>query len=495
MATLWNPRLVIHSFILSPLPRIPSKILAIGVAASVFPAPPAAEAQAVTTVRESEFRSRWQNFQVDLPRDVPLREPLPDGETAPDAASPRRSLRSFFQNGPVVLRGSLALGWETSNEQRSAAAESSPKSSFFAAPTIALFYDREVGPWDVSLRYSGGYVHFFTPDYLGDGKSGIQSHTAGADVRFRGTRLELRSNAAASYGSGYDIQRGDQSDRLIFTELLAADYQIGEFMRAGASGSISHALYPSDAAGPEDSQTILTSSLYGDYFWTGRTRFRIELGAGTDTQNTGGASFERDYSQALFRVNYRASGKLGIDVGVGGGVVEDSNAQVTTSDSGGFRMIYTLAMDYAPTEKTSARLYFGLDGVSIRPEFALTVNWHPRQNTFAYLSIYQRTNLSTIVLAQDRTTRGVLASVRQRLFGRVDLSLGGGYELEEIAEGSSSSATGDDGYYFVAGGLSWQMNAWAAWHLDSRVGSNRYQTGTEDDGLQARTTLSLRLTF
>ena len=438
----------------------------------------------------SGFRSRWQNFQVDLLRDAPLRE-LPT-EAAPNAPTPRaapNNTRSFFKTVLLSSRR-LAGGWEASNERRSAATESSAETSFFAAPSIALFYDREVGPWNVSLRYSAGYVYFFTPDYLGPGETGIHSQTAAADILYRGTRLDLRSNATASYGSGFDIERSGQSDRFVFTELLAADYQVGEFTRAGANAGVSYALYPSDSAGPEDSQSRFSSSIYGDYFWTGRTRLRLELGAGTENQSTGGSSIDRSYTQTMLRVNYRATEKLTVDAGLGFGVIEDTNPQSSGKD--GFRTIYTLSLAYAPTEKTSALLYFGLDATNIRPEFSLAVNWHPRENTYASLSIYQRTNLSTLVLAEDRTTRGILASLRQRLFGRVELGLGGGYELEKTED---DQAGDDEGFYFVAASLAWQMNAWAAWQLESRVSSRRDQGGTEDDGLQTRASVSFRLTF
>lgn len=493
MRTPRNPRFDFTFRKVSQLPRLPRRFVAIGVAASVLPVPRAADAQSVMTVRESEFRSRWQNFQVDLPRDTPLRELPAEGDAESPKPRATQSLRAFFQNGPVVLRASLAIGWETSNEQRftTATAGNSAKSSFFAAPGVGLFYDREIGAWNVSVRYSAGYVYFFTPDYLGGGDNGIQSQTAAADIQFRGTRLDLRSNAAASYGSGFDIERGGQSDRLLFSELLAADYQVAEFIRVGANAGISYALYPSDSEGPEDTQSRFSSALYGDYFWTGRTRFRLEMGAGSENQTTGGASTDRTYTQALFRVNYRASEKLTMDVGLGVGVVEDSSPQASGKD--GFRTIYTLALDYAPTEKTSMRLYFGLDGTNIQPEFSFALNWHPRENTFASLSIYQRTNLSTLVLAEDRTTRGFLVSLRQRLFGRVEFGLGGGYELERIEDGGSSSD--DDAYYFVAGSLSWQMNAWAAWQLESRAASPRGQSAGGDNDLQTRTSVSLRLTF
>ncbi len=485
-----TPRFTINFPRVTQLPRLPCRLFAIGVAAAVLPAPRVADAQSVMTVRESEFRSRWQNYQVDLPRDTP---PSAEGEAA--AQRPKQSVRSFFQNGPVVLRASLGLGWESSNEQRYTATTNSAESSLFAAPSIALIYDREIGPWDVSVRYSGGYVYFFTPDYLGGGKNGIQSQTAGADFQYRGTRLDVRSNTAASYGSGYDIQRADQSDRLIFSQLLAADYQVGEFIRAGANAGFGYAFYPSDADGTEDSQIRFSSALYADYFWTGRTRLRLEAGAGNETQTTGGSTFDRTYSQALFKVNYRASEKLTAELGLGVGVVEDSNALDTGNN--GFRTIYTLALDYAPTEKTSVRLYFGLDGTNIRPEFSLAVNWHPRENTYATLSVYQRANLSTVVLAQDQLTRGVLGSVRQRLFGRVDLAVGGGYEVETALDSgdSNSSSSDPDAYFFVGGSLSWQMNSWASWQLDSRVASRRYQTSSQDQNLQTRTSISLRLTF
>ena len=73
-------------------------------------------AQTVPTVRETEFRSRWADLQVDRPREeVPSEAPV---ATAEPESIPRMvaAVRSFFRNSPVNLRGGVSAGWEYSNE-------------------------------------------------------------------------------------------------------------------------------------------------------------------------------------------------------------------------------------------------------------------------------------------------------------------------------------------------------------------------------------------
>jgi hypothetical protein len=309
-------------------------------------------AQTVPTVRETEFRSRWVDLQVDRPREE-VHPEKPEASAEPESV-PRMvaAVRSFFRNSPVDLRGGLSAGWEYSNEYSSFQPDkNTSNSSFFVAPVIAAFYDRDIGPWTVSARYSAGYVYYFDDNYYpGTGANTLPSQTAGLDLRLERARLRVQSNAAGSYGSGFDIERGDQTERLALSESLAADYQLTEYLRTGVAGSAGYEHYSGESGGFDDRHTRLAGTLYGDYFWTGKTRLRLELGTGSESQDNASSSvLDRTYAQALMRAYIQWSEKVYIEAGAGLALFEESGIDGASEE--GLRPVYQVSIAYTPRKR------------------------------------------------------------------------------------------------------------------------------------------------
>ena len=454
-------------------------------------------AQTVSTVREVEFRSRWSNYHVDQPQVEAANTTQTDEERGIGPL-----LRSLFRTGPIILRGAVTTGWEFSNERfRNAQIQMREpgKSSFFVAPAVAVSYDRAMGPWTVSFRYSAGYLRYLEDNYAsstngGAGASGGLSQTTGLDIARHGSRLAIRSNTAASTGTGYDVERDGQTYRATIAEALFAEYSLTEFLHAGINASAGYDSFSDPGGGSDTSRTYWAASLYGEYVLTGKTTVRIEFGAGHENQLAGGQSaFERTYYQALLRATWQPTAKLTLTPAVGVGLLDQTGSATQTPD--GLRTVYSLAVDYTPTEKTVLRLYAGVEGTSARPEFSLALRWHPREDTVFNLSIYQQSGLSNVVAVQSRTTRGALASIQQRFFQRIDTGLTVGWEQEETDDTSALGIVNEDPYYFLSASAAWQINSWLTWQAQSVTSSRRSSAATVGAGNQTRASVSLRLTF
>lgn len=86
-----------------------------------------------------------------------------------------------------------------------------------------------------------------------------------------------------------------------------------------------------------------------------------------------------------------------------------------------------------------------------------------------------------------------MASFRQRLFGRVEASLSGGYEQNESLLNDSGAE--EDPYYFVAAALGLPVNRYVTLQTQVRTSSRRNNFVETQDGQQTRASISLSLTF
>ncbi len=454
----------------------------------------------INSVREEEFRSRWADYQVD--RRLPQQATDPSASSATEDQGGFLSLfsRSFsdhLRNGPFQLRADLSAGYEFTNEQNLRiihpnGAESSP----FISPALGVSYNRELGAVTLSARYSVGYVYYLDQSYLAvNHNGGILSQTAGLDLGVEGSRTTLASNTSASYGNGQDIESGEQRGQLTITEGFTGVYTLTEYTQLGVTGTLGYSDYTGGTVADTDA-TNVSGTVYGDYVFTGKTRLRLELGAG-DVRQTADTSnrSDRSYYQALFHVNYIASPKLSFDAGLGYGLQNDSSVQGRKED--GSHVIYTFTVNYVPTEKTSVSFHVGYEGVDVDPDLSLQVHWQPRLNTTVGLSVYQNSNFSTFLEAQSLVTRGVLVSVQQTFFGKVTVGLSGGAEQSKgySSLGSQQGSDYQDPYYFGAVTLLWQFNSSLALQAYYRGYTGQAGLATNHDGLQSRASASLRLTF
>ncbi len=149
------------------------------------------------------------------------------------------------------------------------------------------------------------------------------------------------------------------------------------------------------------------------------------------------------------------------------------------------------------TVEAQEMLRFGYEGVDVAPSFGLQVDWQFRPTTAASLSLYQNSNFSTYEVDTNLLTRGVLASVQQRLFARVDVSLSGGVEQSEGYGRQPRGQTpySEDPYLFAGISGLWQINSYLALQGYYRGYTGQAGAVVQQSGLQSRASLSLRLTF
>ena len=445
-------------------------------------------AQTVSTVREAEFRSRWTDYQVDKVREKTKK---------PEEDEPTDLLSRFTQFGPLEFHGGLTTGWEYSNEQNILNNQSNPtSSSLFVAPSLLANYEKELGTWSLSALYSVGWLYYLDPNYSGSNGDVTTSQTANLSLLRMNDRVTIRSTTNGSSGTGFDIERGQSTDRLAVSETFSVEYQLSEYMRTGVSGSLSYDDYstPGNSQNATNStNTRYSGAIFLDNFWTEKTAYRLELSGGGESQKNGSVTgTERSYAQGVLRVNYGPTSKLAFTVSAGLGVRNEPQTINNTQD--GLRAVYSLTTNYTPSEKTSARLYLGIEGATSQPEFTFAVTWHPREFTFLDLSIYQQTGLSNFATTDERLSKGFLISFRQRLFTRLDSSVSGGYE-QNASIINGSAANEEDPYYFVALGLGWRINNYLNWQGQIRSSSRRNTFGTSQSGQQTRASFSLSLTF
>jgi hypothetical protein len=489
-------------------PRAVGAVLAVLLLASATPvaAQLAGSAGAPTfdTTREDEFRSRWADYQVDRPPD-PNAPATSDNnqDQAGLLAAFGRSFSDHFRTGPLQLRADLSAGYEYTNEtalrvENPHGTDESP----FLAPALGAFYNQELGPLTVSARYSLGYVYYLQQSYLAaDHSGGIFSQTAALDLSLDGKRAQFTSSSSASQGTGEEVESGELRDRLTVAELLNGVYTVTDYTQIGASGGLNYASYSggtsalnSTAYADSSSTTTVSGQLFGDYIVTGKTRLRIEFGAGDEDQTVSGASDSNlSYYQALLSVNYLPAPKLTLDGGLGWGLQYNS-AAIGKQDMSS-HPVYSVTISYAPTVKTAASLHVGYEGVDVAPDFSLLAHYQARQNTALELSAYQSSNYSTFLASENLVTRGVLASVQQRFFDKVEVALGSGAEQDEEYLNDSEHGGFTAPYYFASISILWQFNPSFALQSYYRGYTGQAGQAYASHGLQSTASVSLRLTF
>jgi hypothetical protein len=456
------------------------------------------------TTREDEFRSRWADYQVDRPPD-PNAPATGDnsGESSGLLAAFGRSFSDHFRTGPLQLRADLSAGYEYTNETALRVEDPhGTDESPFLAPALGAFYNQELGPLTVSARYSLGYVYYLEQSYLAaDHSGGIFSQTAGLDLSLDGKRSKFTSSTSASQGTGEDVESGELRDRITVAELLNGVYTVTDFTQVGASGGLNYASFSggtsalnSAAYADSSSTTTVTGQLFGDYIVTGKTRLRIEFGAGDEDQAVGGTGDSNlSYYQALLSVNYLPAPKLSLDGGLGYG--QQYNSAVMGKQNMTSHAVYSVTISYAPTVKTAASLHFGYEGVDVAPDFSLLAHYQARQNTALELSAYQNSNYSTFLASENLVTRGVLASVQQRFFDKVEVALGSGAEQEEEYLDNAQQGGFSTPYYFASISFLWQFNPSFALQAYYRGFTGQAGQAYPSHGLQSTASVSLRLTF
>jgi hypothetical protein len=499
------------------------RIYGIGIAAclAMFTLPAGATAQTVLTVREAEFRSRWAGPQEDriiTPQYFAPDGGLDEGETGELIGEEEDQGLGFVGNvdriaenlkrglrfGPLDFQLGLATGWEyTSQNSRGTDTDFADNNSFFAAPSLGIRYEREIGVWSVAARFGAGYRYYFNQDYTAAGTGNQRNPlalTAGIDIGYNTSRLSVNLTASASSGTGYDAIAGSNSLQTSAATALTIRYIITEEFSVGAAGSFSYTntgdiqVAEGESSQPDNYSMNIGASVFADYLVTPKTNVRLIASAGQDLQEFTGETGEgRRYFDAMLLLTYQIAPKFSVDAGGGIGYVSDQN--IPDGKYTGFRPVYTAGINYTPTEKTYFKAKFGMQGADIQPNFSLVAGWNVREKTRLSLSLYQNQGFSTLSPDQYNVTRGILGTVSQRLFKGVDLSLSGGYERSEYVSLTNDdlpdSDEGPRDYFLTNATLYWRIREWLAWQNTFMLTSGQ----GENNQLQTRFSSSLNLTF
>jgi len=472
----------------------------------------AANAQTVapTTVEQAVFRYRWVGepadrgtlpssiYQADDTRGLAgFLQALRTAAAAQEEGSAGMGLRL----GPVIVHPAVTLGWEYSDENADATeGKKSSNNSAFIVPALTVGYFREVGPWTVDARYSGSYTFYTDPNYNSSGGGGGDNpfqNTASLLLGLEGSRYTIQANAGLSYGSGFNIESGQNDTQLSWTGSLTGDYQLTEDAKIGGSLSASQDIISQTETSPTGTLGAYEGKAYADYAWTGKTRFRLELGAGQDSQGLSENSNQsRQYGQILGIVIYEPTPKLNISAGIGCRYVSGTGGG--EAEEVGFRPAYRVKASYQITEKTSASASLGMEGTDLRPSFNFQWTWEPRLNTSFAINVYQTQEYSTVLTSQARVTRGVAASIAQTFFSRAQVTLSGGFEQWDYvgttndAEGVTDNQNQARNFAFVSCGLSYRIQDWVFLNGLLWIGSDR---DGQSSSPQVRANVGLTFTY
>ncbi len=441
----------------------------------------------VQTVREAEFRSRWLNPSVDRVSAAETATALREAAASDAAGRLRSTLHDFFKNGPLQLRGSVTVGWETATNRENRDSGRS-ESSFFGGLSSLAAYTRAIGPWDLDGAYSVGFRYYADPNYSGTGRGGNDlTQALRLEAGTAGLRSTLRNSFSATSGSGRDIQAGDERSRLTISDRLSLGYQLTEFTALSATVSGRHYQLSGGERATDESGTAAAAALRATYFWTGKTTLNAEAGTGYATRE-GVDPSTGSYLQALAGVGYVPTAKLSLGLRAGVALREVSEGR--DAGGSGLRPVFQFATVWVPTEKTAASLTLELLGNDLAPQLALAVRWQPRVNTGVQVSVYQRSGFSEFDLESDELSRGVLLAVNQRLLSKIALGLSGGVELTERAR--DERAGGSEPYYFFAATAAWSLTPASSLETYYRISTDR---GASPAGREWETRAGIQLSL
>ncbi|MEI7962735.1 MAG: hypothetical protein WCI42_02785 [Verrucomicrobiota bacterium] len=487
-------------------------------------------AQGVPTVQGTQFRSQWVGEQVDQ---IPLTGTITPlnglGAVVGTLQTPDQvqrevdaSMAGVQAKSPFAIHPALGVGWQISNQgltnSTSAGQNSgnnySTGSSPFIAPSTALIYEREHGPFSVLAGYSAGFKYYSNQDYVANGTGSQRnplSQTALFRVKVEMSRYIADTTMTASSGSGYDISSAGNNTQTSFAANSAFKYLLSSSTAVAVNGGYSFMNYSGSTATPNNNTTSLYGNLAPIYEVSDKTFLSSLLGAGLSSQSlqsgtavTGNApttsqqSASRQYAQLLGKVKYVFTAKTVADISLGARYVTSSN--ISSAKDDGLLPAWALGLSYTPTEKTSATFSMGLQGTDVIPALNFLLNWSPREKTKFTLGVSQTEGFANSLTTQYLVTRSLIGSVSQKLFTNVNFLLGGGYAQQEFINLSSTQTTGQNtsqlasNYYLANASLIWSIRDWV--NLNNTLYYNTGQNASGANGAtQAQAWYSISMNF
>lgn len=488
-------------------------------------------AQGVPTVQETQFRSQWVGQQVDQ---IPLTGTITPlnglGGVVGILQTPDQvqrevdaSMAGVKAKSPFAIHPALGVGWQISNQgvnnspsagQTSSGNNLSTGSSPFIAPSTAITYERDHGPFTVAAGYSAGYMYFVNQDYVANGTGNQRnplSQTALFRVKVEMSRYIADATATASSGTGLDITSGGINTQTSFNGNSAFKYLLSSSTAVAVNGGYNFMNFSGSDATPDNNTTSLYGNLAPIYEVSDKTHLSSLLGAGLSSQSlqsgtavtgntptSGQESATRQYAQLLGKAKYIFTAKTVADISAGVRYVTSSN--ITNAQDNGLLPAWALGLSYTPTEKTSMTFSTGLQGTDVVPSLNFLLNWTPREKTKFSLGVSQSQGFANSLTTQYLVSRSLMGSVSQKLFTNVNFLLSGGYAQQEFINLSSTETTGQstsqlaNNYYIANASLIWSIRDWV--NLNNTLFYNTGQNASGANGAtQAQVWYAISLNF
>ena len=508
-------------------------LLASGFLAFVTMNSPRVFAQGVPTVQEAGFRSQWVGEQVDQ---IPLGGTLvPMNGLGAVVGSlqtqdqvnreVQASLAGVQAKSPFAFKQALGLGWQISNQGTLNQGQGSSTNYYtfgnspFIAPSLAILYDRDHGPWSISAGYSIGYKYFSNQNFVANGTGSQRnpfSQTGLFSSMLQMSRYIFDTLITASSGNGFNSASGSNNSQKTFAANTRFKYLISSVMAVKAEAGYNLQNSSGSVATPNNNTASLFANLAPIYELSDKTHLSSIFGVGQTSQNLSQATISptntssgtntvignnqlasMNYAQLMGKVKYDLTGKTVFDVSLGARYLTGSN--ISNLVNAGIRPAWAVGLSYTPTEKTSVTFSVGEQGSDIRPEVNLLFNWNPREKTHFTLGISQGQGFANSVSSQYQITQSILGTVTQKLFTSVDFQLSGGYGAQQyvsLSGGVPAQANNQTpaSYYLATASLNWKIRDWMT--LNNTLNYSGVQTVQGPNGTKIpQTYYSISLNF
>lgn len=250
------------------------------------------------------------------------------------------------------------------------------------------------------------------------------------DGRMRTAKTLFEVEARFQTLSSPDIDVGDRIDREVYSAFADLSHSLTEKIAIDSRLDFDHTTYQGGLNFTDIGERIAL-----DYKWTPKTTVGIAAAVGLTDVEEGADQY---YEQGLLHVRYVPTEKISIDILGGVEVRQISNGPERTM-----------------------------------PVFSVQASYAAGQSTVILLNAARRMETSALFASQNIERTTVELSVRQLLWQKVYVTLGGGYQHAEYVDASASGAAhraDDYGYLGVSSAM--DITRWCSLRLSYRYENN-----------------------
>jgi hypothetical protein len=515
-------------------------------------------AQGVPTVQQSQFRSQWVGEQVDQLLTQGMISPFNQlGSIVGSLQTPDQlqrdteaALANPVASSPFSFKPALGVGWQINNQgtqstnhvvaqstngpTTNAVTSYETGSSLFLAPSAALLYTRDHGPWTISAGYSAGYQYFVNQNFVGNG-TGSQRNPLNMTAMFSSalamSRYSLDNAISASSGNGFNLGTGGNDTQTTVNATTGSKYQLSSHSSVDLRAGYNIQIASGSSNTPNNNITSFFANLSPIYDLSDKSHLSTIVGfgqngqslqAGTQTPGSTNAlgsqqNQTRSFLQILEKVKYDITGKFTFDISAGARYVKEGG--ITNATDTGLSPAWGIGLSYTPTPKISTSLSAGVTGADVSPGINYIINWQPREKTSFSLAASQSQNFAQNVSSQYLVSQSIMGTITQKLFNTsydanpmakpgngglsdVTLNITGGFTHQTYKNLSSSASTQNTSqlpqtFTILQGSLIWKIREWVSLvnQVNYSGGQNQGGQGVYGNNQNAQMWYSISLNF